>query len=169
MTKKKWAKSDEKKQLRKDILDGVVTDNMMPKTVYNMHEGAYHVFSYENFRTNLKNLRVAVQKSKNDSAKDKVAFENVLRTWQPPDVVSPPYPDWHNSVAKNLLLQDIQSGDIANMKTKNVWQMRPEYMVYPLPCFRDHLNKEKTKPTIRAYWEHQKELKSMNKKKEKHG
>jgi hypothetical protein len=126
-----------------------------------MHQGIYHKFVYINFKTNLKNLHAAIKKQQGAAEEDEVALACVFLTWEPQ--VGPVYPPWHNSEAKRLLLEDLQSGAIQNVKPKELWQMRPEYAVYPLDTFRDHLNKEKKKPIIKAYWEHQKSLKKLKK------
>ena len=60
----KWSRSEEKKKLGKDIISGTVSENIPPDLVYDMHEGIYHVFPYENFKVNLKNLIAAIKKKK---------------------------------------------------------------------------------------------------------
>jgi hypothetical protein len=158
-----WKTSEEKEQLRKDIINGVVKGDMKAEIVYQMHQGAYHKFKFERFKDNLQNLRNAIIKSKTAAEEDEFALLNTLQHW-PAQVDLPPYPAWHGSVAKAYLLEDIESGVVEGVKTANVWQMRPEYKMYPLNVFRDHLNKEKKKPAEKGYWEHQRELKELKKR-----
>jgi hypothetical protein len=168
----KWRYSAAKKQLRKDILAYVATEEMNAATVYDMHNGLYHPYLYERFKPNLKNLHASIKKLRNAARQDEIAFGNVVQNWPRQELNHRTYPPWHNSQARALLsLDDIQSGSIEEDKPSIVWQSRPEYMEYPLTTFRDHLNKEKKKPTIKAYWEHQKQLKkeAKRKKKESHG
>lgn len=164
-----WMKSDEKEQLRNDIINGVVTDNMQAALVYQMHHGAYHKFKFERFKVNLRNLRLAITKSEDAAKEDQFALANYLEQL-PAQVDLPPYPPWYGSVNRACLLADIEASTIEGVKSENVWQMRPEYSIYPLDVFRDHLNKEKKNPTTKGYWEHErdlKELKTKNKKRTK--
>jgi hypothetical protein len=160
MTKSTWAKSKEKKKLREDILSGVVTDEMNIRLIYQMHDGIYLKYPYDRFRVNCKNLIDSINKNRTAAAEDAIALGNVLAQWPAP---TPQHPTWHNSVAKALLLQDIATGEIVGLESKIVWSLRPEYLEYPLKTFRDHLNKEKKNPTIKAYWEHQRERKRLKK------
>ena len=43
--------SEQKEILQKDICNWEVSDEMPPDLVHNMHNGIYHGFPYENFRT----------------------------------------------------------------------------------------------------------------------
>ena len=74
-----WLHSDEKKALRKDIVDGVVTAYMRPSMVYDMREGIYHRFDYTNFPTNLRNLKISIAKLRDASAEDTEAFVNTVQ------------------------------------------------------------------------------------------
>jgi hypothetical protein len=164
MPKSLWISSEEKKTLRKDILSGVVSEETNIRDVYHMHDGAYLKYPYARFKVNCKNLIAAVRRSQSAAIEDEHALRNVLVDWpQPPFAQAAPA--WHESVANALLLEDISSGVIEGLDPKTVWQRRPEYMQYTLQTFRDHLYKEKTKPTIKAYWEHQKELRKAKKAK----
>jgi hypothetical protein len=154
----KWRYSDEKEQLKKDILSGIVDNRTNPAAVYQMHDGAYHKFPYDRFKPNLKNLIQAIDKLKNASAEGDVAFASSIQEWPQEQLLPDAYPPWHNSRAKELLLVDLASGVIDGFQPLQAWQSRPEYMTYPLKTFRDHLYKEKNKPIIKAYWEHRKAL-----------
>jgi DNA-binding NtrC family response regulator len=154
---KTWKTSKEKEQLKNDILSGVVSHEMKAAEVYNMHEGIYHRFEYVNFQNNLRNLRNAIHRSKIAAHEDEIAFRTTLQRWrQEPETEE--YPPSHESEAKELLLEDIASGELEGLKPAQVHQLRPEYQEYPLTVFRDHLIKETKKPTVKAYWEHQKDL-----------
>jgi hypothetical protein len=152
----KWVHSEEKERLRKDIIDGVVSEVTNPRIVYDMQDSTYHQFDYNCFKVNMKNLIAAIRKWQNAAVEDGLAFETVVEQWARPNNV-PDYPPWHNSSASLLLLQDIDSGAIEGLKPSEIRQTRPEYLAYPLNVFRDHLYKEKSKPMIKAYWEHQRE------------
>jgi hypothetical protein len=144
----------------------VVSDAMDAKEVYEMHNGAYHKYPYDRFKINLKNLRQAINDLQKAASEDEIALENMIQEWPIEDDSPTTYPPWHNSHARMLLLRDIEQGEIDGHQPSIVWHSRLEYMEYPLKVFRDHLNKEKTKPTIKAYWEHQRELKKKKKQEE---
>jgi hypothetical protein len=156
----KWIHSKEKENLKDDIINGVVSETMHAREVYEMRNGSYHKFPYHRFQDNLKNLRKAIQMARDSAREDEIAFGNVMREWprQEEAGATRTYPPWHNSRAKALLLEDIEAGIIDGYCPSIVRQTRPEYMEYPPQVFRDHLNKEKKKPEIKAYWEHQRAL-----------
>ena len=162
----KWISSKAKEVLRDDIVKGRVTPNMKPVEVYEMHEGIYHDFKYDNFKINLKNLRVALQKKKEDAQSDEVRLRNTLKKKQNDDI-QPSYPTWNHSEAQKLLCTDINSGRAQVMKPAELWSSRPEFKVYPVSVFRDHLYKERSKPLVKAYWDHQREMKLQKKRSKK--
>ena len=162
----KWKNSGEKQQLKMDILSGIVSPEMRPSVVYNMHNGIYHKFEYTNFQCNLRNLRSAINRSRIAAHEDEIAMRTTFQRWGR-EPGNEPYPAWHESEAKELLLDDIASGATEGLKPAEVHQLRPEYQDYPLKVFRDHLIKEKKKPTIRAYWEHQNEVTKQKRQRKK--
>jgi hypothetical protein len=162
----KWKHSDEKEQLKLDILSGVVSPEMRPSVVYNMHDGIYHKFEYVNFQSNLRNLRSAINSSRIAAHEDEIALRTTFQRWRH-EPGEEQYPAWHKSDAKELLLEDIASGATEGLKPAEVHQLRPEYQDYPLKVFRDHLIKETKNPLVKAYWENQKELTKQKKKRKK--
>ena len=126
---------------------------MNPAVVYDMHDGIYHSFPLKNFKINLKNLIVAIDQKKEDAQRDEKALTNTLMQRPCIQQDQPFYPKWRNSDARNLLLMDIKDGLDKTMKPAELWQYRPEYKIFPLKTFRDHMNKEIKKPVIKAYWQ----------------
>ena len=164
----KWRGSEEKEQLRLDIANGVVLDDVAPNIVYDMHEGIYHKFDYILFKQNLNNLRAAIRKSKFEVQEDKIAHTNTLNQRPLRDEIHPPlYPKWQNSVARALLVGDIKSGFSKEMKPAVLWRTRAEYLEFPLTVFRNHVYKETTKPLSKAYWDHQRFLAAQKRQKKK--
>ena len=131
---------------------------MAPEAVYNMHNRAYHCFVFQVFKVNLKNLREAIKKKLEEVKDDETTLFNSLQQ-KTVIAVMQPYPEWNQSTAQTLLVQDIESGAADISEPALLRQTRPEYMVYPLRVFRDHIYKEKTKKLSRAYWDHQRQLK----------
>ena len=130
----KWIVSEEKKQLRKDIISGTVTEDIPADLVYDMHESIYHKFPYENFKINLKNLIAAIEKNKDDALRDEERLRNT-RMNKPNDMVQPHYPIWNGLNAQALLVINIESGLHQTMKPAQLRSTRPEYMIYPLKTF----------------------------------
>ena len=75
----KWINSKEKENLRNDIINGVVSDTMHAREVYEMRNGSYHKFPYHRFKENLKNLRQTIRNATDAAREDEIAFDNVIR------------------------------------------------------------------------------------------
>ena len=97
-----WKNSKEKESLQRDILAGRVTDLMSTRDVYDMHNGAFHKFNYQNFRTNLKNLRDSVREFQLNLKEEK--YMNRGKTI-----------DWKNSNEKALLKREIIAGKVTDL------------------------------------------------------
>ena len=109
-----WRKSQAKKLLSQDIIDGIVTPAMDAATVYKMRP-EYNDYPFKNFKPNLKSLRLAIAKG-------------------------PKPPKWRKSAAKELLRDEILSGAITpTMDPEAVHSMKPEWKIYPLANFKTNL------------------------------
>jgi hypothetical protein len=161
----KWRNSKQKKQLYKDIVNGVVDESTDVNAVYNMHDGIYLEFELTNFRTNLKNLIKSITKSRNEAVRDFNVLANTLERKNAAAAVVPAYPAWQSSDARALLVNDLAAGFLDGMKPSEIQQTRTQYMSFPPKIFRDNYYKELHKPKVKAYWEFQKELKQQKKQK----
>ena len=143
-----WQKSEAKKLLTKDILDGKVTAGMKPKDVYSMHE-EYKPYKYENFKNNLLGLHKSMQKLQGFADADSVALAHDLQV-RPRATNNPRgYPRWDRSEAERLLKDE---NEHQTMKPKELHQKRKEYQEFPLDVFRDHIYEEVRKRTVSLYW-----------------
>jgi hypothetical protein len=144
-----WRCSHAKKLLIKDILDGNVIEGMAPKKVFDLRP-EFQLYKYENFVTNLRNLRKQIAEKQDLADDDEAAFAHDevfgLR------VNSKPYPRWQGSVAELLLKQDIDNGQHVHMKPRELKQSRTEYGPYPGTIFRDHIHQELRARMERPYW-----------------
>jgi hypothetical protein len=156
-----WKSSEEKKILKDDIINGLISGDNDIRLIYDMYDGMYHRFPFDNFKVNFKNLVAAVNKQKQNAVQDRAILANTLM--QRPLQAPPDFPPWHSSDARRLLLLDFESGTIANMIPSAIQQVRPEYMVYSKKKFRDNYYKEKYKPVTKAYWDFQKALREEKK------
>lgn len=145
-----WKKSKAKEMLKKDIMDGVVTDELDPKHVYDMRD-EYKNYEYKNFKVNLQNLSSSIRNQKQAAVNSAAAYDGFLHHAQlqkqitvAPCVVpkNRTYPKWIESEAPLLIVTDIRNGKDKEMKPKDLWLTREEYQLFPLKVFRDHLYKE---------------------------
>jgi hypothetical protein len=63
-----------------------------------------------------------------------------------------PYPRWGGTIAEDLLRFDIDVGKHETMKPREIQATRPEYSLYPLKVFRDHVQQERRARCERSYW-----------------
>jgi hypothetical protein len=148
----KWQNSDAKKQLRRDIMNKVVTEEMKPKAVQ-ARRPEYQLFKKEKFATNLRALRKVLSIKDGRAAADSAALANDLLL-HPPAAVGPGgYPQWADSVALRLLQLDVDE-DLHNiLKPRELYVTRAEYQIYPLVVFRKHIDQERDHRKQLVHWE----------------
>jgi len=141
----KWGKSKAKEMLADDIIKGEVLPAMAAKDAYEMRE-EYKSFKYENFRTNLKNLREVIAKDFARMQQDSVDYVHDrelvkdLRNNNP--LLRPPCPNWHQSAARQLLKDDMTTGKHLTMKPMQLHATKQEHRMFPLDVFRNHIYQE---------------------------
>lgn len=146
----KWGRSEAKKLLKQDIIDGTVKDEHDPSDVYRSRP-EFQQYDFDNFKTNLKNLKALIYDSIERMARDceyyghDIARLHDIRAENPPQQTP-----WHRSEAKALLEKDIDDGKhlIVNEETgkkitpKELYMTRSVYREYSLRVFRDHIYQE---------------------------
>lgn len=143
-----WAKSASKAILRAGLLSGEITDAMKPKQVWNLHPTEHGKWNYNNWSSNLRTLRNAVQRDRTRMQKDCIAYGHdlaIVRSLR--DNSKTP---WHRSAAAPLLKQDVKDGKHKEQKPKDLHKSRPEYEEFDLPAFRKHIYQEKDAEPKRA-------------------
>jgi hypothetical protein len=158
-----WKKSKAKKQLRKDIIDGIVTDKSKPQHVYQMNP-MYLEYPYDNFRTNLLALKKKVKTERASAVYAIEAIQYDRLRFPRPLTKANGEPLWNGSVAEMLLREEVKKEDISQItkKPKEWWNSNAEYQRFSLDTFRDHLKQERRAKTYNAYWEY---IKMKEKKK----
>jgi hypothetical protein len=149
-----WKDSEAKQRLREDILQGMVTEEMDARQVFEMRE-EYQDYNFNNFKTNLKNLRTSILCLQESAQIAHVAHQNYtkLLTNNTNCVAnSRRYPKWNDSEAAHFLALDVDARLYETLKPEALWMSRLEYQNYPLKVFRDHLHGEQRKRKERAYW-----------------
>jgi len=150
----KWGKSEAKRILREDVISGVVPNGMPAKDIYEMHE-EYKDYKFDNFKTNVANLRGLIETNISRMISDCVAYGQdrallrQLHADNPPRF--PPYPAWHKSEAKKLLKEDIDNGVHDDMDPIDMYQERAECREFPLSVFRKHIYQEVDERASRAH------------------
>lgn len=143
-----WRNSRAKELLKQDVLSGLVTADMKPAVVHEMHEECKE-FAKKNFSTNLRNLRAVVDENRARMKGDLEAYEfdrlALAVTFLAEEV------PWHWSEAKGLLKQDMKEGKHLSMDKKELYESRDEYKVYPLKKFRDHIYQAEKKEMKKAF------------------
>ena len=147
----KWLKSEEKKQLREDILSGNI-DGWIAEWVYEMHGGIYKKFKFKNFSKNLRSLRLSIWKQQRRAFYDAAFYHSDLLAER---AAAPETREkhWNTSEAKKLLEDDLDAEKHKSMQPKELWLSRPEYQEFGLEKFRNHIYKAVIARQKTAYWE----------------
>jgi len=142
-----WLNSKAKQLLRDDIVTGVVSSKMEPKAVFTMR-AEYQQYDYNNFVTNLRNLREAIVKDHKRMQKDCEYYghdRSILPDlWKDREGADDPSQSWHKSEVRKLLKADIDAGKHKQMTYFELYKDRPEYEESPFTWtqFRKHIHQE---------------------------
>lgn len=139
-----WARSDAKKILQNDIVEGRIAD-WQPQRVYKdpeRYEMYYKFYKYENFRGNLSRLRKSVKKGMSHSERDKKALD--IYRQESPIQFGPRI--WHRSQAQLLLRYLVQTEvEIVGMTPAEIRECSNLFTPYSKEEFRNHLSHEKSR------------------------
>ena len=135
----KWANSEAKFLLREDIIGGVVTQGMKAREIYSMRP-CYADFDYVNFRTNLRAMRLSVEKDLGRAEEDEKYFIHDMHYFG-----AMANDSWHRSEACQKLKEDMASGKCEGMKPMELYHTRLEYRAFPLKKFRNEIYHARTK------------------------
>lgn len=143
-----WAKTTAKQLLKKLFSEGIIpVDYTDPKLIWTSHcEGTpeFTGMVYDaNFRNRLNAVKDDYSLRKRSAVADQKAYDNFRRNHPRATHNARGEPLWDGSQAQLLLKEDMQAGLHSNYKQpKEFWQSRPEFQVYPLAIFRDHMYQE---------------------------
>ena len=142
-----WKGSEAKKLLYDDLLSGEVDETMGPREVFMMRP-EYSLFPYNNFVSNLRNLRLSIKKRKESALRS----ENALRNDLSIGIIQRKLPYWPDSEACCRLNEDIASGVVESMTKRELWLSREAYQAFTLLSFSDHVRQCIRLSKERAYW-----------------
>ena len=154
----KWRKSRAKMNLKKDILDGAVTDDMNAREVYNTRP-EYKDYDYTRFTANLRALQKAIEDGHEQAVEDLANYYHDMNLHPRPALTNRGIPFWDTSEARLLLIRDIQDELYLDLTPSQLWQTQHAYQLFPLKTFRDHIYQQIRIEDERAYWMYQRQLK----------
>jgi len=152
-----WKNSAAKNFLKKAFKDGTIpldySDTIGPRVVWDDHckdNPAFVGMLYGNrFTGRLRNVRLDHEKKDNRAEIDKKAFDNFRKNHPRPLEDQNGTPLWDGSKAQRMLKQDMQEGKHKVGAPRELWISQPEYQVYELQVFRDHIYQEE------RLWKHE--------------
>lgn len=134
--------------LEQDYLAGEITDDMPPRFVV-LKRDEFKEVKYENFTRNFNEMKKRIRKHKARSMRDNVAFTHDTSIYE---LAKDKASCWDGSDAQLLLMVDVKCNMHKFMKPKQLWQFRPEYKVFSLDVFRDHIYQESRSALETNYW-----------------
>ena len=118
--------------------DGIITDAMKPRMVWEM-KNEFKAVKYNNFRDNFATMKRSIKINRYRAATDLARYIHDVSHY-PLARDSPGY--WHSSDAQRLLKEDILRRRHEGMKSKALWLSRQEYQAFGLEKFRGHLHQQ---------------------------
>jgi hypothetical protein len=142
-----WSKSAAKQFLKRCFREGNISPNYQDaQQVWTDHCKNDKAFARmqcdDAFVRRLKTVRDDYLKKVDRCQTDQEAFNIAKKNHPTPELNSRGEPQWHGSAAQKLLKETVEAGEHKGVKPKKLWQSRPEYQVYSLDTFRDHIYQE---------------------------
>ena len=138
-----WKTSEAKEILIQDRMNGK-TARKMSKQVFQMHPELYQLYGLTRFWLNYNSLKVAIKKNQEKADSDSATLAHDHQLHPPPathtSTLHSCYPWWDGSAVQWLLKQDVDSGLAENLKPQLLHAYWPEYIVFPLEVFQDHIH-----------------------------
>lgn len=145
----KWGRSQSKAILRRGIINGVIKTDMTPEQVFALNPAEHGKWPWNNWKSNLKNLRDAIGQDRGRMAEDARAYGHdkaiIIQNRVGESV------PWHKSACVKFLKKDVDAGKPWEMQPWELWQTRVEYQAYSLICFRNHIYQEIDSRPKRAF------------------
>jgi hypothetical protein len=147
-----WKNSLAKETLKKDILDGLVTQGMKPKEVIAMRKELYKPFA-KNSAANVRSLQRSLQGLHVRSEEDHAWIVHNHHLYPCSDVDSLGGPRWDGSAAQHFLRDDLAAGKLEELGgSKALRNTQPEYLRFSLKVFRERVSQEKSRVRQKSYW-----------------
>jgi hypothetical protein len=142
-----WSKSAAKQFLKICFREGTISANYQDaRKVWADHckdDRAFKKMQCDDaFVRRLKTVRDDYLKKVERSEKDLEAFNIAKKNHPTPEFNVRGEPQWHGSAAQKHLKETVEAGQHKGVEPKKMWESRPEYQVYSLQTFRDHIYQE---------------------------
>ena len=142
-----WSKSAAKQFLKICFREGTISANYQDvQQVWTDHCKDDKAFSRMHgdvaFVRRLKTVRDDYLKKVERCQKDLEAFNSAKKNHPTPEFNIRGEPQWHGSAAQKHLKEAMEAGQHKGVEPKHFWESRPEYKVYSLQTFRDHIYQE---------------------------
>lgn len=136
-----WGKSEAKKLLAKDIIEGHVTEDMKWQDVF-WYRPEYSTTTHHLFSGRLKRLFKQISDAEKRAASDDAALAHDRALFP---IASHNYRGelrWEGSAAQAWLKLDVRDGKHNQQKPKELYETRAAYREFPLTVFRVHIFQE---------------------------
>jgi hypothetical protein len=158
----KWGdKCPAKIALCKGILDQTYPPTKTNEEIYGSNL-IFRQYKWENFKTNIDNLRAALARDIGRADEDAAALAADVQLFPPVANAAQGYPIWAGSEAERRLKQDVDIGRHLYMTPKELRESRLLYKPWPLKVFSDHIQQEIRSRKTQAYWLHRDKKNSKN-------
>ena len=142
-----WQHSAAKKYLYKLIVDGTIPSTMKPMQVFELYCKDRNEFEnfqdYSNFGDRLRRLRQKVKRRSDRAELDVACLAHDRDIFPAPTVDTKGNPMWQNSLAQELLREDLEAGKHKEMKPRVLYETRAAYNeFYDLDFFRERIYQE---------------------------
>lgn len=138
---KSWRKSEAKKLLAQDIIDGLITSDDNPEEVF-FYRPEYAASTQRLWKGRLTSLLAAITSAHARAIADEGALLHDRGMFAAPSHNYRGEPRWDGSAAQGWLKIDVAAGLHEQLKPKELQKKRRAYLQYPLDVFRDHIYQE---------------------------
>lgn len=142
-----WQNSEGRKLLLEDVRSGRIPNDMDPTAAFAMRP-EFDVFpsakktSAQLFSARLSSARGIIQGKIDRSSRELALLQQDRAVHPPPATNHRGEPRWQDSIAQQLLKQDVGNKIHEQLSRKQFYLSRPEYQVYPMRIISGHVDQE---------------------------
>ena len=133
--------------LRREYLDGIVTDDMAPKDVWASKQ-LYRDVPYHRFRDNFRKMKNRIVEHRGRAEEEAELLQGDLGLY---DLARSNPNCWDGSDAQTFLKDDLKALT-EPVKPKVLWETREAYKKFTLKEFREHIQQEQRSKRETNYW-----------------
>lgn len=136
-----WRKSDAKRLLAQDIINGDIDGDMEWEDVFSWRP-EFASTSRRLFKSRFASLLTQISSARVRSITDKAALEHDRKLFPIKTHNHRGEPRWDGSAAQSWLRVDVENGEHKRVAPRILHESREAYKVYPLKVFREHVHQE---------------------------